>query len=89
MLENRTLTAALILTLCACGGSASITRKDHIGGSVQLAGAYMPAMSDARLLMAEHCNGRFQASELDHVLEFRCRASAARADTRPLAKLLP
>jgi hypothetical protein len=91
MLNNLTPTVCLMLTLCACSGSANITRKDHIGGRVQLAGAYMPAMADARMLMVEHCNGRFQVAELDHSLEFRCSASAARTDERAMrstAKLL-
>jgi hypothetical protein len=51
----------------------------------------MPAMADARMLMVEHCNGRFQVAELDHSLEFRCSASAARTDERAMrstAKLL-
>lgn len=65
--------ALLALTFCACSSSASIVRKDAIGGRVQLDGAYMPAMSDARMLMVEHCNGRFDAVELGDAVEFHCR----------------
>jgi hypothetical protein len=32
----------------------------------------MPAMSDARLLMAEHCQGRFEAVERQSGADFRC-----------------
>jgi membrane-bound inhibitor of C-type lysozyme len=34
-------------------------------------------MADARLLMAEHCRGRFDAEESGRDLEFRCREQRA------------
>jgi len=70
-----TLTAAFVmLTLSACSSSASLVRKDiGIGGRVQLAGAYMPAMADARMLMVEACQGRFEFVELGKAVEFRCK----------------
>ena len=61
MLKNLTTAAFVMLTLSACSSSASLVRKDTLGGRVQLAGAYMPAMADARMLMVEHCNGRYDA----------------------------
>jgi hypothetical protein len=72
MLNNLTTSVCLMLTLCACSGGASITRKDCIGGRVQLTGAYMPAMAAARMLTVEHCNGHAQITELDRALEFSC-----------------
>jgi hypothetical protein len=59
-------------SLVACSSSASLVRKDTVCGRVQLAGAYMPAMADARMLMVEHCNGRFEHVELGRAVEFHC-----------------
>jgi hypothetical protein len=81
MPKNLTTAAFVMLTLCACSSSASLVRKDPIGGRVQLAGAYMPAMADARMLMTEHCNGRYEAVEVGHAVEFRCKAHVARPTT--------
>jgi hypothetical protein len=57
----------------ACNSGASIVRKDAFGGRVQLQGAYMPAMGDARMLMVEHCQGRFDYEERGDSVDFRCR----------------
>lgn len=51
---------AVISTGC---GAASMVRTDPHGGRIALDGAYMAAMGDARVLMAEHCHGRFEAVE--------------------------
>jgi hypothetical protein len=40
----------------------------------------MPAMADARVLMTEHCDGRYRAEELKDALEFRCAQHSAPAD---------
>ena len=74
-----TLTAAFVmLTLSACSSSASLVRKDMgIGGRVQLAGAYMPAMSDARRVMLDVCQGRFEVVEVGEAVEFRCKSHGA------------
>ena len=45
--------------LAACSGTAHIVRADAHGGTVQLEGPYMDSVAAARLLMAEHCDGRF------------------------------
>ena len=74
MCKNLTTAALLLLTVSACSSGASFVRKDAIGGRVHLEGAYMPAMADARTLMVEHCDGRFEATELGDAVEFRCRA---------------
>lgn len=81
MLKTLTTAAFVMLTLSACSSSASIVRKDSLGGRVQLAGAYMPAMADARMLMVEHCNGRYQAVELGSTVEFRCKANGGTQTT--------
>jgi hypothetical protein len=73
MLRTLATAAIVMLTLSACSSSASLVRKDTIGGRVQLAGAYMPAMADARMLMVEHCNGRYEYLELGHAVEFHCK----------------
>lgn len=71
-----------------CGSSASLTRKDTLGGRVALHGAYMPSMADARLLMVEHCQGQVDMVEVDAGVEFRCRAQAtAGAEPKQLAAL--
>ena len=77
MPNNLTAIVITMLALSACSGSANMIRKDRTGGRVEVAGAYVPAMMNARALMVEHCNGRFQATELDRAVEFRCRGSAA------------
>jgi hypothetical protein len=61
-------------TLVACNSTASLIRKDALGGRVQLQGAYMPAMADARMLMLEHCDGRFDFEEHGDAVEFHCKA---------------
>ena len=60
----------------ACSSSARLVKQDARGGRVQLQGAYMPAMADARMLMVEHCDGRYQATELGDTVEFRCATPA-------------
>jgi hypothetical protein len=62
----------LSLTLTACG-TASLARRDASGGHVALAGGYMRAMSEARLLVAETCMGHFDVSEFQHGLSFQCQ----------------
>jgi hypothetical protein len=79
MLKNVISAVVLMVALSACGG-ANLVRKDRVGGRVELTGAYMPAMADARLLMAEHCQGRFAAVERSDEVEFECRAPAAGSD---------
>jgi uncharacterized lipoprotein len=74
MLKSLTTAALLMLTLSACSSSASLVRKDTIGGRVQLEGAYMPAMADAQLLMVDHCHGRYEAMELGDAVEFHCKS---------------
>lgn len=66
---------ALMLALGACGG-ANLVRKDGVSGRVDLSGPYMPAMADARVLMAEHCKGRFVAVEAEDHVEFACSADS-------------
>jgi hypothetical protein len=70
----KTLLVTVLSSLCAagCGGSAQLVRADALGGHVALEGPFMPAMSDARLLMAEHCQGRFEAVERQSGADFRC-----------------
>jgi hypothetical protein len=68
-----------VLGLSACGG-ANFVRKDRVDGRVELQGAYMPAMADARLLMVEHCQGRFTALERKDHVDFECRLPASGND---------
>lgn len=74
----------LILSVISAGcGTASMVRPDARGGRLELDGAYMPAMSEARLLMAEHCGGRFIADEHeDGHVEFTCRAGLGEVASR-------
>lgn len=71
----KTLLTTLFVTLAlvGCSSSAQLVRKDAVGGRVTLQGAFMPAMGEARVLMAEHCRGRFDAVEQTDAVEFRCR----------------
>ena len=75
-------TLLVTLTLVGCSSSAQLVRKDTVGGRVALQGAFMPAMSEARVLMAEHCHGRFEAVERAQSVEFRCRDAAATGDAQ-------
>jgi hypothetical protein len=68
-------------SLVACSSGASLVRKDAVGGRVQLQGAYMPAMGDARMLMVEHCQGRFEYEEHGDAVEFRCKTTVTRPGT--------
>jgi len=77
MLKTLTTAAFVMLTLSACSSSASLARRDTMGGRVQLDGAYMPAMADARMLMVERCHGRFEYVETERALEFRCKGRGA------------
>ena len=72
----KTACLAVILSMISVGcGSASMVRPDSRGGSIELDGAFMPAMSEARVLMAEHCGGRFDTNEDrdNGRVEFVCR----------------
>jgi hypothetical protein len=70
----------LSLSASACSGSAHLVRKDATGGHVALQGPYMLAMGDARVVMATHCKGRFEAVERGDSVDFRCvRAKPAAA----------
>jgi hypothetical protein len=80
MIKNLTTAVFVMLSLSACGGSASLVRKSDLGGRVDLAGAYMPAMADARMLMVEHCQGRFQSVERGDHVEFRCTARSTQTE---------
>ena len=64
--------ASIIAT--GCGQATTLTKVDH-AGSIALEGSYMGAMGDARLMMAEHCQGRFDVIELDHAVAYQCRNS--------------
>ena len=72
-MKTTMIMTGLLLSLSACSGTANLVRKDALGGRVQLNGPYMPAMADARTLMVEHCNGRFDYREQGEAVEFRCR----------------
>ena len=56
---------------------ASIVHADQLGGRVQLTGAYMPAMADARALIAKHCGDRFEFVQSSETVDFRCTAPSA------------
>ncbi len=73
------ITLVAMLFSGACSSNAMLVRKDAAGGHVALHGAYMPAMAQARTLMAERCRGRFEAVELGQSVAFRCRS------TQPMA----
>ena len=79
MTKHLTVAALLMISLGACSSGATLVRKDQAGGRIALEGAYVPAMGDARMLMVEHCRGRFEASELGDRIEYRCRRSAPSA----------
>jgi hypothetical protein len=83
MLKTLTTFAFVMLTLSACSSSATLARRDTLGGRVALQGAYMPAMADARMVMVEHCQGRYEYIELGHTVEFRCKVSGARPGAAP------
>lgn len=71
------------LTMAACSNGASLVRKDTLGGQARLEGAYMPAMSEARMVMLEHCHGRFDYQELGEEVAFRCRTVNTTEARRP------
>jgi hypothetical protein len=73
---------ALATLIVGCANSANLVRKDTVGGRVSLQGAYMPSMADARLLMAEHCQGPVDAVELGESVEFRCVGHAVSSEPR-------
>jgi len=88
MTKTKTITATLItLTLAgalgACG-SAQLVQGHHSGGKLVLSGGYMPAMGEARMLMLEHCDGRFNYVEEGQGVDFTCtdklRATLATPD---------
>ena len=54
------ITACLVATGC---GSAHMTRQDAHAGQIQLEGAFMPAMDEARTIAVEYCGGRVQLIE--------------------------
>jgi len=75
----KTLTTLMFasMILVGCSSTAQLVRKDTSGGRIALQGAYMPAMGEARMLMVEHCQGRYDAVETHDSVTFRCRNAAA------------
>src|SRR6188508_1930686 len=73
MINTGMIAVFALLGLSACSTSAALVRKDAVGGRVELQGAYMPAMLEARELMVDHCYGRYDMLELGNAVEFRCR----------------
>lgn len=56
--------AAITVCLVATGcGSAHMTLQNAHAGQIQLEGAFMPAMDEARTLAVEHCGGRVHLVE--------------------------
>lgn len=72
-------TVFVTLTLVGCSGSAQLVRTDTAGGRAALQGPFMTAMGEARVLMAEHCHGRFQAEQQGRAVEFRCQTQPEQA----------
>ena len=59
-LPVRLALTCLLSCLAAAGcGSAQLLRGDADGGEVMLTGSYISAVTEARAVMAEHCDGRF------------------------------
>ena len=79
-MKTATFLSLMITLLVGCSSSAQMVRKDATGGRIALQGAFMPAMSEAHLLMAEHCHGRFEATEQGEAVEFRCRRALPSAE---------
>ncbi|MCC7535110.1 MAG: hypothetical protein IT379_02785, partial [Deltaproteobacteria bacterium] len=52
------IVASLLLVLPACG-SAQMMRRDVRGGRIELSGAYMESVRDARAMMRDHCHGAY------------------------------
>jgi len=78
---NKIIAIAIVLTtthLIGCaGGTAQLVQRHADGGRVKLTGAYMPAMGEARMVMLEHCEGRFDYLEQGETVAFECRVPAA------------
>jgi hypothetical protein len=74
-----------IIVLGGCAAGARLEHTSRNGGQVRLHGAYMPAVGDARVLMAEHCGGRFVVQEQGDALQFRCAYDAELAHNTRLA----
>ena len=73
------LTVFVMLDLTVSVGSwvahhsgAQLMRADEHGGQVQLVGAHVPAMADARTLIASQCPGGAEYAEGGRIVEFRC-----------------
>lgn len=58
-MRNIGITTIFLAGLLGGCGTARLVQADRHGGSIQLEGAYSPAVHDAQMLMVEHCNGRF------------------------------
>ena len=52
--------AAVLIGGCASSTYARLVETTPAGGQVELSGSYWDAMPYARLMMAEHCRGRFE-----------------------------
>ena len=69
------LSFVLAFAAAGCSGGTRLVRGDRLGGSVALQGPFMLEMGAARLLMAQHCKGRFDALERPGSVEFSCRSA--------------
>lgn len=69
------MATALALGAMGCGASATHARRGAIGGEVRVHGVL--GLSDAHVLMAEHCHGRFRVVEEAEGRELAMRSSIA------------
>jgi len=85
-MKNALTLSFVVVALSACSSSAALVRRDAVGGRIALQGAYMPAMADARMLMTEHCDGRYQMVELRGAIEFHCGQSVQKGEASAVAR---
>lgn len=56
------------LMLSACGGHATVVRRDQFGGTLALQGNQDIAMANARDQMAAHCGGQYVITREERVV---------------------
>lgn len=52
------------ITAVGCVSTQQVRRSEH-GGEIALRGGYVPSMSEAHVIMAEHCGGEFNVLSED------------------------
>ena len=63
MVQQMSFLGCALMCFAGCAGEVQLVERHANGGTLFLRGPSAPAAAEARILMAEHCGGRFLIKE--------------------------